>query len=88
MPIGFGSRNDAENIASLSYSKDVAGLREERGAHRVFTVDEAVEHIGTNFVLPLHPLCGGCPPDIAWSYLRRVVDEVMPRVGGSAGGGA
>ncbi len=79
---------DAQNIASLSYSKDVDGLREERGAHRVFTVDEAVAHVGTNLVLPLHPLCGGCPPDIAWAYLRRVVDEVMPRVSGGGAGGA
>ena len=42
---------------------------------------------GTNFVLPLHPLCGGCPPDIAWPYLRRVVDEVMPRVAQPGAGG-
>jgi alkanesulfonate monooxygenase SsuD/methylene tetrahydromethanopterin reductase-like flavin-dependent oxidoreductase (luciferase family) len=76
---------DSRNVASLSYSKTVEGLREERGAHRVFTVDEAVDHIGTNFVLPLHPLCGGCPPDIAWAYLRRVVDEVMPRLGSGGG---
>ena len=54
----------------------------------MLTVDEAVADVGTNFVLPLHPLCGGCPPEIAWAYLRRVVDEVMPRVGGGVGGGA
>jgi len=72
---------DARNVASLSYSKTVDELRAERGAHRIMTVDEAVEFVGTNFVLPLHPLCGGTPPDLAWPYLRRVVDEVMPRVG-------
>jgi alkanesulfonate monooxygenase SsuD/methylene tetrahydromethanopterin reductase-like flavin-dependent oxidoreductase (luciferase family) len=79
---------DNENVASLSYSKTVDDLREERGAHRVFTVDEAVAHVGTNFVLPLHPLCGGCPPDIAWAYLRRVVDDVMPQAGVAGVGGA
>jgi hypothetical protein len=21
--------------------------------------------------LPLHPLCGGIPPDVAWPYLER-----------------
>jgi hypothetical protein len=71
---------DSPNVASLSYSKTARDLREERGAHRIFTVDEAVDHVRTNFVLPLHPLCGGVPPEVAWPYLRRVVDEVLPRV--------
>lgn len=70
----------SRNVASLSYSKSAEDLREERGAHRIFTVDEAVDHVRTAFVLPLHPLCGGVPPDLAWPYLERVVDEVMPRV--------
>ena len=43
------------------------------------TVDEAVDFVRTHFVLPLHPLCGGIPPEVAWPYLRRVVDEVLPR---------
>ncbi|MFM8305183.1 MAG: LLM class flavin-dependent oxidoreductase [Actinomycetota bacterium] len=72
--------DDSKSVASLSYSKTVEGLREERGAHRIMTVDEAVEHTRAHFVLPLHPLCGGVPPEIAWPYLRRVVDEVMPQL--------
>ena len=28
--------------------------------------------------LPLHPLIGGLPPEVAWRYLRTVADEVMP----------
>jgi hypothetical protein len=71
---------DAGNVASLSRSKTAEDLRTERGAHRIFTIDEAVQHVRTAFVLPLHPLCGGVPPDVAWRYLRRVVDEVLPRV--------
>ena len=27
--------------------------------------------------LPLHPLVGGLPPEIAWRYLRTVTDDVM-----------
>ena len=34
---------DSKSVASLSYSKTVDELRAERGAHRVMTVDEAVE---------------------------------------------
>ncbi|MFA5882432.1 MAG: LLM class flavin-dependent oxidoreductase [Acidimicrobiia bacterium] len=73
---------DSKNVASLSYSKTAEELRAERGAHRIFTVDEAVEYAKTAFVLPLHPLCGGLAPEVAWPYLRRVVDEVMPRLAG------
>lgn len=74
---------DSPNVASLSYSKTVDDLREERGAHRIFTVDEAVEYVRSAFVLPLHPLCGGLPAATAWPYLRRVVEEVLPRVAGA-----
>ncbi len=71
---------DSRSVASLSYSKTAEELRAERGAHRIMTVDEAVEFTKTAFVLPLHPLCGGVPPEVAWPYLRRVVDEVLPRL--------
>jgi alkanesulfonate monooxygenase SsuD/methylene tetrahydromethanopterin reductase-like flavin-dependent oxidoreductase (luciferase family) len=65
---------------SLSKGKTLQELREERGAHRVVTVSEAVELVRRWGRLPLHPLCGGCPPDLAWTYLHRVVDDVMPAV--------
>lgn len=66
--------------SSLSKSKTVAELRAEGGAYRVVTIDEAVALIQRWGRLPLHPLCGGCPPEIAWPYLQRVVDEVLPAV--------
>ena len=28
--------------------------------------------------LPLHPLIGGLPPDLAWRYLETVADQVVP----------
>jgi alkanesulfonate monooxygenase SsuD/methylene tetrahydromethanopterin reductase-like flavin-dependent oxidoreductase (luciferase family) len=72
--------DDSRSVASLSYSKTVEELRAERGAHRIMTIDEAVEFTKTNLVLPLHPLCGGIPADLAWPYLRRVVDDVLPKL--------
>lgn len=30
--------------------------------------------------LPLRPLIGGLPPDLAWRYLATVADEVMPHI--------
>jgi alkanesulfonate monooxygenase SsuD/methylene tetrahydromethanopterin reductase-like flavin-dependent oxidoreductase (luciferase family) len=68
----------AAKTVSLSSSTTVEGLREENGSHRVVTVDGAVELIGKYGTLGLQPLCGGLDPDVAWTYLRRVVDEVLP----------
>ncbi|MGH7320294.1 MAG: LLM class flavin-dependent oxidoreductase [Candidatus Rokuibacteriota bacterium] len=70
--------------ASLSKGRTVEELRAERGAHRVVAVDEAVALVKQWGRLPLHPLCGGCPPKLAWTYLRRVADDVMPALAASA----
>ena len=58
--------------------RTVEELRAANGSHRVVTVDEAVELIGQYGPLGLQPLCGGLDPEVAWTYLRRVVDEVVP----------
>jgi alkanesulfonate monooxygenase SsuD/methylene tetrahydromethanopterin reductase-like flavin-dependent oxidoreductase (luciferase family) len=63
---------------SLSKGKTIEELKAERGAHRIVNVAEAVEIVKRWGRLALHPLCGGCPPELAWTYLRRVVDEVVP----------
>jgi hypothetical protein len=43
-------------------------------------VGDAVELIHTFGPLGLHPLCGGLDPEVAWTYPRRVVEEVVPAV--------
>ena len=78
----YAAWNPQGNTASLSYGKTVDELRAENGAHRVWTVDEAVDWVRQNGYLGLHPLCGGVPPEIAWPYLRRVTDEVVPAARG------
>ena len=72
----------AEYTASLSRGRTVEALREENGAHRVVTTGEAVELVRTHGTLGLHPLCGGLDPEVAWPYLRRVADEVIPALTG------
>jgi len=72
----YSAWNDASDIASLSQAKTVEALRAEQGAHRIFTMDEAIEHVKTHGILQLHPLVGGLPPDIAWPYLRRAAQAV------------
>lgn len=70
---------------NLSQGKSVAALREENGAYQVLNLDQAVALVGQWGRLPLHPLCGGCPPELAWSYLHRAVEEVMPIVSQATG---
>jgi alkanesulfonate monooxygenase SsuD/methylene tetrahydromethanopterin reductase-like flavin-dependent oxidoreductase (luciferase family) len=72
------NKDTKHQTVSLSKGKTVEELRAERGAHRVVNIEGAVELIKKWGRVPLHPLCGGCPPELAWTYLRRVVDDVLP----------
>ena len=74
------NKDTKHQTVSLSKGKTIEELRTERGSHRVVNVTEAVELVKRWGRLGLHPLCGGCPPELAWKYLRRVVDEVIPAV--------
>lgn len=68
------------HTASLSTAKTVEELRAENRTHRIVRVDEALDLIRTGNPLPLHPLVGGVPPEIAWRYLKVVTDQVMPQL--------
>lgn len=85
--LSYADWNEAAGMAgitvSLSKGKTVEELRAEKGPHRVVTVDEAVALVETHGILGLQPLCGGLDPHIAWTYLHRVVDDVLPAVKGS-----
>ncbi|HEV7720881.1 MAG TPA: LLM class flavin-dependent oxidoreductase, partial [Iamia sp.] len=71
------STTTSTTTASLSPASTVDELRAEDGAYRIVSVDDAVV-MATTGTLALHPMCGGIPPDVAWPYLRRVADEVVP----------
>jgi alkanesulfonate monooxygenase SsuD/methylene tetrahydromethanopterin reductase-like flavin-dependent oxidoreductase (luciferase family) len=78
----YASINEGNtHTASLSRATSVDELRAENRSHRIVTVDEAVAMIHEGKPLPLQPLAGGVPPEIAWRYLRVVTDDVMPRIG-------
>jgi alkanesulfonate monooxygenase SsuD/methylene tetrahydromethanopterin reductase-like flavin-dependent oxidoreductase (luciferase family) len=66
-------RHGDDSVASISRAQTVAALREAEGPYRIFTVDEAAAYIRNGRPLPLLPLCGGVPPDVAWPYLERAV---------------
>jgi alkanesulfonate monooxygenase SsuD/methylene tetrahydromethanopterin reductase-like flavin-dependent oxidoreductase (luciferase family) len=68
-----------ETTASLSHAKTVEQLRAESTAHKIFSTDEAVDIVRNRGMLMLQPLCGGLPPELAWPYVERVAEEVLPR---------
>jgi alkanesulfonate monooxygenase SsuD/methylene tetrahydromethanopterin reductase-like flavin-dependent oxidoreductase (luciferase family) len=65
--------------AGISYARNVTELREMNKSHRILTVQEAVAAVCAGEMLNLSPLCGGVPPDIAWPYLKRVGETVLPQ---------
>jgi alkanesulfonate monooxygenase SsuD/methylene tetrahydromethanopterin reductase-like flavin-dependent oxidoreductase (luciferase family) len=69
-------RHGDDSVASISRADTVAALREADCPYRVFTIDEAAAYIRGGRPLPLLPLCGGVPPEVAWPYLERAVMAV------------
>ena len=59
-----------DSVASITRADTVAELRTADGPYRIFTPDEAAEYVRSGRPLPLHPLCGGIAPDVAWRYLK------------------
>ncbi|WP_006242150.1 LLM class flavin-dependent oxidoreductase [Mycolicibacterium tusciae] len=66
-------RHGDDSVVSISRADTVAALRQTPGPYRIFTINEAAAYIHGGRPLPLLPLCGGIPPDIAWPYLERAV---------------
>jgi alkanesulfonate monooxygenase SsuD/methylene tetrahydromethanopterin reductase-like flavin-dependent oxidoreductase (luciferase family) len=64
--------------AGFSDAQTVEELRANRASHRIYSVEEAVVKVRAGEVLKLSPLCGGVPPEIAWPYLKRVGEVVLP----------
>ncbi|MBW0018360.1 MAG: LLM class flavin-dependent oxidoreductase [Mycobacterium sp.] len=64
-------RRGDDSVASITSAKTVAELRDSPGAYAIFTPDEAATALRSGRPLPLHPLCGGLPPALAWPYLER-----------------
>lgn len=69
---------DNETSAGFSYVNTIDELRETGSSHVIITVEEAISRVRSGKMLPLSPLCGGVPPEIAWPYLKRVGEVVMP----------
>lgn len=67
-----------ETSAGFSHVQTVDELRDEGASHVIIDVPEAISRVRSGQVLNLAPLCGGLPPEVAWPYLQRVGDVVLP----------
>ncbi len=83
-----------ETTAGFSHAETVDELRGAAASHVIISVPEAISRVRAGKVLNLSPLCGGLPPEIAWPYLKRVGEVVVPEArrapdeAGSADSGA
>ena len=71
---------EGNNSASLSQASTISELRDENGPYRIVTPEEAVALISQHHRLSLQPLCGGIPPDLAWSSLELIEKQVLPNI--------
>jgi len=67
-----------QTSAGISHVTTVDELRETSASHVIISVPEAISRIRAGQILNLTPLCGGLPPEVAWPYLKRVGDVVLP----------
>lgn len=65
------------NAASYSGATTVEELRRS-AAYQVVTPEQAVELVERFGTLSLVPLCGGVPPELAWSSLHLIERQVLP----------
>lgn len=76
----YGAWQAQDNVAAPYRTVgDVEELR-ATGQYRVLTPDQFIdEQKGSPFPFTMfHPLCGGIPPELAWSSLRLFEHEVLP----------
>jgi alkanesulfonate monooxygenase SsuD/methylene tetrahydromethanopterin reductase-like flavin-dependent oxidoreductase (luciferase family) len=68
-----------ETTAGFSHVQTVDELRANPSSHVIWSVPEAISWVKSGKMLNLSPLCGGLPPDVAWPYLKRVGEVVLPQ---------
>jgi alkanesulfonate monooxygenase SsuD/methylene tetrahydromethanopterin reductase-like flavin-dependent oxidoreductase (luciferase family) len=76
---------DNDVSAGISAARDITELRSKFKSHRIIQTALAIDIVRRGGMLNLSPLCGGVPPDIAWPYLKRVGDVVLPEAARTPG---
>jgi alkanesulfonate monooxygenase SsuD/methylene tetrahydromethanopterin reductase-like flavin-dependent oxidoreductase (luciferase family) len=67
-----------QRSATTSFASTVGELRAEEGAYRVVTPEQALAMIQSGAPLMMHPLVGGCPPELGWQSLTLLQEQVLP----------
>jgi len=73
----YAEWNPGQTSAGISQVTTIDGLR-AAASHVIISVPEAISRVRAGQILNLSPLCGGLPPEVAWPYLKRVGDVVLP----------
>lgn len=60
--------------ANITAAKTIDELRHTSSTHVILSIDEARERVTAGEMFNISPLCGGMPPEIAWTYLRRFAE--------------
>jgi alkanesulfonate monooxygenase SsuD/methylene tetrahydromethanopterin reductase-like flavin-dependent oxidoreductase (luciferase family) len=78
----YGTWQAQDDVASPYKTVDDIDQLRSTGRYAVLTPQEFVAELeAAPFPFALfHPLCGGMPPDLAWSSLRLFENEVLPTV--------
>jgi hypothetical protein len=76
----YGAWQAQDGIASPYRMVTDADALRETGRYRVLTPDQFIAEMeAAPFPFAMfHPLCGGTPPDLAWTSLRLFEHEVLP----------
>jgi hypothetical protein len=74
----YGAWQAQDDIASPYRTVDDIDELRRSGRYAVLTPEEYVEELKAQAFPFLHPLCGGMPPELAWSSLRLFEHEVLP----------
>jgi alkanesulfonate monooxygenase SsuD/methylene tetrahydromethanopterin reductase-like flavin-dependent oxidoreductase (luciferase family) len=76
----YGAWQAQDDIASPYRTVDDVDELKAKGQYCVLTPDELISELkSAPFPFAFfHPLCGGIPPDLAWSSLRLFENEVLP----------
>ena len=80
--VTYGAWLDGRKHSAVTKSAatTVDELRAENGNYQIVTPEQAVDMIRTHGYLGLQPLCGGVAPDLAWTSLRLIETEVLPKL--------
>ncbi len=69
-----------DRTAVTSFATSIEEIRQQEGPYRIITPEQAIAMIQAGAPLMMHPLVGGCPPELGWASLKLVADKVLPNL--------